>query len=199
MDLTPYVEHLRRELAAVAEAGDDTRALADRLAAPLDSATRLVLLNALSEAMSQVSRELAPGSVVLRLDGLAPEFVVTPPAPDTGRTGPRGSRRPAVPAPEDPRGHIRLRFADAPAYESAVAAFGPVPRDDDALALYVPTDGGIHAIRSVLDVLDRASIEAETLTVHTPDLDNVFRALTGGPPAGAPGPPPARDVPDDGT
>ncbi|MDK9496181.1 hypothetical protein QEZ40_000526 [Streptomyces katrae] len=200
MDLTPYVEHLRRELTAVAEAGDGTRALAERLAAPLESAARLVLLNALAEAMSQVSRELAPGSVILRLDGLSPEFVVTPPAPDTGRTGtkPRGPRRPAAPTPGDRRGHIRLRFADAPAYEAAVAAFGPVPRDDDALSLYVPTDGGVHALRSVLDVLDRASIEVEALTVHSPDLDTVFRSVTGAPPAGAPDPPPARDPADDG-
>lgn len=80
MDLTPYVETLRRELAVAAEAGgDDARELAERLTAPLESATRLTLLNVLSAAMDEITRELAPGSVDLRLRGLDPDFVVTPP------------------------------------------------------------------------------------------------------------------------
>ncbi|MFF8831903.1 hypothetical protein [Streptomyces sp. NPDC015131] len=80
MDLTPYVEHLRQELAVAAGAGgDDARALAERLTAPLESATRLALLNALSAAMDEVTQDLAPGSVDVRLRGLDPEFVVTPP------------------------------------------------------------------------------------------------------------------------
>ncbi|SBV02008.1 Uncharacterized protein encoded in hypervariable junctions of pilus gene clusters [Streptomyces sp. MnatMP-M77] len=80
MDLTPYVDNLRRELAVAAEAsGDEARALAERLSAPLESAVRLTLLNVLSAAMGDVTRELAPGSVDVRLRGLDPEFVVTPP------------------------------------------------------------------------------------------------------------------------
>ncbi|MGW0642722.1 hypothetical protein [Streptomyces badius] len=80
MDLTPYVDNLRRELAVAADAGgDEARALAERLSAPLESAARLTLLNVLSAAMSDVTRELAPGSVDVRLRGLDPEFVVTPP------------------------------------------------------------------------------------------------------------------------
>ncbi|MFE2724630.1 toxin-antitoxin system HicB family antitoxin [Kitasatospora sp. NPDC059327] len=80
MDLTPYVENLRNELAVAAAAGgDEARALAERLALPLDSAVRLTLLNALSAAMGEVTRDLAPGSVDVRLRGLDPEFVVTAP------------------------------------------------------------------------------------------------------------------------
>ncbi|MEU9705762.1 toxin-antitoxin system HicB family antitoxin [Streptomyces sp. NPDC047981] len=80
MDLTPYVDNLRHELAIAADAGgEEARALAERLTAPLESATRLTLLNALSAAMGEVTRELAPGSVDVRLRGLDPEFVVTPP------------------------------------------------------------------------------------------------------------------------
>ncbi|MFI7102022.1 hypothetical protein ACIBK8_21995 [Streptomyces sp. NPDC050161] len=80
MDLTPYVDNLRRDLAVAAGAGgDEARALAGRLTAPLESAARLALLNALSDAMGEVTRELAPGSVDVRLRGLDPEFVVTPP------------------------------------------------------------------------------------------------------------------------
>jgi hypothetical protein len=80
MDLAPYVDTLRHELASAAEAADPAaRALAERLTAPLESAARLTLLNALSAAMGEVTRELAPGSVDVRLRGLDPEFVVTPP------------------------------------------------------------------------------------------------------------------------
>ncbi|MBD0424802.1 toxin-antitoxin system HicB family antitoxin [Streptomyces sp. TRM S81-3] len=91
MDLTPYVDTLRRELAVAAEAGgDEARALAERLTAPLESATRLTMLGVLSAAMDEVTRELAPGSVDVRLRGLDPDFVVTPP--------PAGGAAPAEPA-----------------------------------------------------------------------------------------------------
>ncbi|KUL49355.1 histidine kinase [Streptomyces sp. NRRL F-4489] len=81
MDLTPYVETLRRELAVAAEAGgEDARELAERLTTPLESATRLTMLNVLSAAMDEITRELAPGSVDVRLRGLDPDFVVTLPA-----------------------------------------------------------------------------------------------------------------------
>jgi hypothetical protein len=79
MDLTPYVENLRRELAVAAEAGgEEARALGERLAAPLESAVRLTLLEALSVAADEITRELAPGSVELRLRAGEPAFVVTP-------------------------------------------------------------------------------------------------------------------------
>jgi HicB-like protein involved in pilus formation len=81
MDLMPYVARLQRDLAVAAAAGgEDARALAERLAAPLEAATRLVLLDALSAAAGEITSELAPGSVDLRLRGGDPEFVVTPPA-----------------------------------------------------------------------------------------------------------------------
>ncbi|MEW1655099.1 MULTISPECIES: hypothetical protein [unclassified Streptomyces] len=96
MDLTPYVDTLRRELAVAAEAGgEDARELAERLTAPLESATRLTMLNVLSAAMDEITRELAPGSVDVRLRGLDPDFVVTPP-PAGG-----GPAEPAV-APAEP-------------------------------------------------------------------------------------------------
>jgi hypothetical protein len=83
MDLTPYVEMLRREFAAAAETGgEDARALAERLAAPLESAIRLTLLDTLSAAAAEVTRELAPGSVHVRLSGRDPDFVVMLPPAD---------------------------------------------------------------------------------------------------------------------
>src|ERR1700729_2042280 len=80
MELTPYVESLRRELTVAAEVGgQDARALADRLLQPLDAAVRLTLLEALSAAAEEISAELAPGAVDVRLRGGAAGFVVTPP------------------------------------------------------------------------------------------------------------------------
>jgi hypothetical protein len=95
MELSSYVEQLRQELLIAAEAGgDEARALAERLTAPLDSATRLVLLEALSAAADEISRDLAPGSVDVRLQGRNPRFVVTPPpseeADDTAEVPPGG-------------------------------------------------------------------------------------------------------------
>jgi hypothetical protein len=78
MDLSPYVENLQRQLAVAANAGgDDARALAERLVAPLDAAVRLMLLDALVAAAEEITTDLAPGSVQLRLRGRDPEFVVT--------------------------------------------------------------------------------------------------------------------------
>ncbi|WP_330447077.1 ATP-binding cassette domain-containing protein [Streptomyces anulatus] len=78
-----------------------------------------------------------------------------------------------------PGGHIRLRFTDPDAYRSAAGALREVTRDDEALALRIPSDGSQRELRSILDQLESAAIEADELTVHTPDLDDVFFALTG--------------------
>ena len=111
--LTPYVENLRRELAVAAEAGgDDARALAERLTAPLESAIRLMLLDALSAAADEITRELAPGSVELRLRGGEPEFVVTPAA---GRRAGRAAEPPLRAAPRSDEGamaRINLRLPE---------------------------------------------------------------------------------------
>ncbi|SHN75293.1 ATP-binding cassette domain-containing protein [Cryptosporangium aurantiacum] len=80
-----------------------------------------------------------------------------------------------------PGGHIRLVFADDAALSAASAALGTATADADALALQVPSDGSVTALRGLLDHLDRASVEVAELTVHTPDLDDVFFALTGAP------------------
>ncbi|MGZ4737324.1 MAG: toxin-antitoxin system HicB family antitoxin [Acidimicrobiia bacterium] len=83
MDLGPYVESIHSQLEVAAEAGgDEARALAERLAAPLDAAIRLALQDALSAATEEITTELAPGSVELRLRGRDPEFVVNLPTGD---------------------------------------------------------------------------------------------------------------------
>ncbi|KAB2350129.1 toxin-antitoxin system HicB family antitoxin [Actinomadura rudentiformis] len=91
MDLMPYVENLRRELAVAAEAGGpEARALAERLTGALESAARLTLLEALSAAADEITRDLAPGSVDVRLRGGDPAFVVTPPEPGPPSGGAAG-------------------------------------------------------------------------------------------------------------
>ncbi|MFC9267642.1 ATP-binding cassette domain-containing protein [Streptomyces zhihengii] len=80
-----------------------------------------------------------------------------------------------------PGGHVRLRFADPDAYRAAAAALGEATRDDEALALQIPSDGTQRELRSILDWLDSTGVEADELTVHTPDLDDVFFALTATP------------------
>ncbi|MFB7589524.1 ATP-binding cassette domain-containing protein [Streptomyces sp. NPDC056169] len=78
-----------------------------------------------------------------------------------------------------PGGHVRLRFTDPTAYRSATAALGEAAtRDDESLTLQIPSDGSQRALRTLLNRLDSAGVEADELTVHTPDLDDVFFALT---------------------
>jgi ABC-2 type transport system ATP-binding protein len=80
-----------------------------------------------------------------------------------------------------PGGHVVLRFADVGALESAARLFDAPVRDEEALTLQVPADGSVRALRTLLDRLDGASVEVAELSVHTPDLDDVFLALTGQP------------------
>jgi hypothetical protein len=115
MDLTLYVERLRRELAVAADAGgEDARALAERLTAPLESAIRLMLLDALSAAADEITRELAPGSVELRLRSGEPDFVVTPaPADEPLQPAPDAPPPPAPPdADEGATARINLRLPE---------------------------------------------------------------------------------------
>ena len=80
-----------------------------------------------------------------------------------------------------PGGHIRLRFTDPGELGAAARALGAGARDDEALTLQVPSDGSVTSLRSVLDRLAGEQIEVAALSVHTPDLDDVFLTLTGHP------------------
>src|SRR5918997_4789101 len=114
MDLTPYVENLRGELAVAADAGgEDARALADRLSAPLESAIRLMLLDALSAAADEITRELAPASVELRLRAGEPDFVVTPAPADSPGEPATEAPQPVPPeAEEGAPARINLRVPE---------------------------------------------------------------------------------------
>jgi hypothetical protein len=118
MELGPYVDSLRHELLVAAEAGgDDARALAERLTAPLDSAIRLMLLEAMSAAADEITRDLAPGSVEVRMRGRNPGFVVTPPSTEEAfvdAADPK-SPAPAIRTDSDEGGtsRINLRLPDS--------------------------------------------------------------------------------------
>lgn len=132
MNLNPFVDELRRHLATAAEAGGpETAAAGERLAGALEAATRLILLDALSTAAGEITRELAPGSVDLRLRGREPEFVVSPAPSRQAAVEPdaRGAATAtaAAPGPDDDGGttrttlrlpdHLKTRMEEAAARE----------------------------------------------------------------------------------
>ena len=78
-----------------------------------------------------------------------------------------------------PGSHVRLRFSDVGALDAAARILNGSTADDAALTLQVPSDGGVKSLRALLNRLDDHSIDVEEFSVHTPDLDDVFLALTG--------------------
>ena len=78
-----------------------------------------------------------------------------------------------------PGAHARLQFSDRRALEAAAAVVPGSIREDDGFVLTVPSDAGSRSLHDLLDRLVSASVEVESLSVHTPDLDDVFLALTG--------------------
>jgi hypothetical protein len=131
MDLTTYVNNLGREFATLAEAGgDEARALVERLTGSLEPAIRMTLLDALSAATDEITRELAPGSVELRLRGRDPNFVVTaPPAGpivDAAEADPATADGGALIAEDGPSSRINVRLPEQlkAAVEEAAAKEG---------------------------------------------------------------------------
>jgi ABC-2 type transport system ATP-binding protein len=131
--------------------------------------------------MWSIIRDLVAGGVTIFLttqyldeaDQLADRIAVL----DGGRLVAQGT-------PDDlkrrlPGTHVRLRFTTAGELDEAARLFAGSTRDDEALALRVPSDGGTKSLRSLLDTLDEHSLSAGEFSVHTPDLDDVFLALTG--------------------
>ncbi len=78
-----------------------------------------------------------------------------------------------------PGSHVRFRFTDVAEFDAAMRVLPDAARDDEDLILRVPSDGGAKSVRALLESLEEHSIEVEEFSVHTPDLDDVFLALTG--------------------
>jgi ABC-2 type transport system ATP-binding protein len=153
--------------------GDPRIIFLDEPTAGLDPRSRRV--------MWQIVRDLVAGGVTIFLttqyleeaDRLAHRLAVL----DGGKVVAEGT-------PDElkrlvPGGHIRLDFVDADELEKASRALGDSSRNDEALTLQVPSDGGVRSLRALLDRLDAASIDVAGLSMQTPDLDDVFLTLTG--------------------
>jgi len=131
MDLTTYVNNLGREFATLAESGgDEARALVERLTGSLESAIRMTLLDTLSAAADEITRDLAPGSVEVRLRGRNPDFVVTappaPPAQKATENEPAAVDGDALFAEDGPTARINVRLPEQlkTAVEEAAAKEG---------------------------------------------------------------------------
>jgi ABC-2 type transport system ATP-binding protein len=169
-----YSGGMRRRLdLAMGLIGDPRIVFLDEPTAGLDPRSR--------HTMWQIVRDLVAGGVTILLttqhldeaDELADRIAVL----DRGQIVAEGT--PAELKRRIPGGHILLRFADASGLEAAARSFDESSRDDEALTLQVPSDGSVPSLRALLATLDDASITVEELSVHTPDLDDVFFALTG--------------------
>lgn len=127
MDLTPYVASLGRELLIAVEAGgEDAGAVVDRLTASMESAIRLALLEALSAAADEITRELAPGSVQVQLRGRDPRFVVAPPPVEQPLPQAPADEGPADDLDDGPAVRVNLRLPEQlkAAFEEAAGREG---------------------------------------------------------------------------
>ena len=171
-----YSGGMRRRLdLAMTLVGDPRLIFLDEPTTGLDPRSR--------QTMWQIVRDLAAGGITILLttqqleeaDELADRIALL----DHGRIVAEGTadelkRR-------IPGGHIELRFAEQRELESASRLLAVTSRSEEALTLQVPGDGNVPALRALLNQLDSAAIEVEGLSIHTPDLDDVFFALTGQP------------------
>jgi ABC-2 type transport system ATP-binding protein len=171
-----YSGGMRRKLdLAMGLVGDPRIIFLDEPTTGLDPRSR--------RTMWQIIRDLVAGGVTILLttqyleeaDELADRIALL----DNGRLVAEGT--PDQLKRRIPGGHISLRFAYAEGLESAADMLGEAVRDDEALTLQVPSDGSVKSLRAVLDRLDGASIDVSELSIHTPDLDDVFLTLTGQP------------------
>jgi ABC-2 type transport system ATP-binding protein len=133
--------------------------------------------------MWQIVRDLVAGGVTIFLttqyleeaDELADRIAVL----DHGRVVAEGTAEELK--RRIPGEHVRLQFADRQGLDAAISVLGQVVRENDALALRVPSDGSLRSLKTLIEALDARAIEVDELSVHTPDLDDVFLALTGNP------------------
>jgi ABC-2 type transport system ATP-binding protein len=169
-----YSGGMRRRLdLAMTLVGDPRIIFLDEPTTGLDPRSRRV--------MWEIVRELVNGGVTIFLttqyleeaDRLASRIALL----DGGRVVAQGT--PAELKRLVPGGSVRLEFADATAFDRAATTLGAVSRDDQGLALEVPTDGGVRSLRALLDRLDAESIEVDGLAVRSAGLDDVFLSLTG--------------------
>src|SRR6476469_1204115 len=169
-----YSGGMRRKLdLAMTLVGDPKVIFLDEPTTGLDPRSR--------RTMWEIIRTLVAGGVTIFLttqhldeaDQLAGRVAVL----DGGRLVAEGT--PAELKRRVPGGHLRLGFTDAAALRRAAGVLAESTLDDEALTLHVPTDGSVTSLHQVLNVLTSEAVPVDNLTVHTPDLDDVFFSLTG--------------------
>ncbi len=172
--LSVYSGGMRRRLdLAMTLVGEPRVIFLDEPTTGLDPRSRLT--------MWEITRQLASAGVTILLttqyldeaDQLADRIAVL----DEGRIVAEGA--PAELKNRISGGHVRLHFAGPDLLQSAAGLFPTAVSDDDQLVLQVPSDGTVDSLRELLDELHRACIDVEHLSIHTPDLDDVFLAVTG--------------------
>jgi ABC-2 type transport system ATP-binding protein len=172
--VSTYSGGMRRKLdLAMTLVGDPRIIFLDEPTTGLDPRSR--------RTMWEIIRGLVAGGVTIFLttqyldeaDQLADRIAVL----DQGRLVAQGT--PADLKHQIPGSHVRLRFTDLRELDAAAGIVASATRDDESLTLQVPSDGGTKSLRALLNQLDEHSIDVEEFSVHTPDLDDVFLALTG--------------------
>jgi ABC-2 type transport system ATP-binding protein len=171
-----YSGGMRRRLdLAMTLVGDPRIIFLDEPTAGLDPRSRRVVWQTIRDLVARGVTILLTTQYLEEADRLAHRIGVL----DHGKFVAEGS--PAELKRLVPGGHIRLAFADADELERAARTFDGGSRDDEALSLQIPGDGGVRSLRALLDRLDTESIDVSALSVETPDLDDVFLSLTGDP------------------
>lgn len=157
--------------------GDPRIIFLDEPTTGLDPASRRTMWDIVRALVTEGTTVFLTTQYLEEADELADRVAIL----DGGRLVAQGT--PAELKTRVPGGHIDLTFADPSAYLAGAAALGVPALADDSVALQVASDGQVASVRDVLRRLDQAGVELETLSIHTPDLDDVFLALTGKAPA----------------
>jgi ABC-2 type transport system ATP-binding protein len=153
--------------------GDPKVIFLDEPTTGLDPRSRRTMWEIIRELVAEGTTILLTTQYLDEADQLADRVAVL----DGGRIVAEGT--PAELKARIPGGHVELSFASRAEFDAAALALAPTGRDDDALTLQLPGDGSVGSLRALLRRLDDASVTPEALTVHTPDLDDVFFGLTG--------------------
>jgi ABC-2 type transport system ATP-binding protein len=169
-----YSGGMRRKLdLAMTLVGNPKTIFLDEPTTGLDPRSRRTMWEIVRELVADGTTIFLTTQYLDEADQLADQIVVL----DQGRIVAHGT--PQELKRQVPGTHVRLRFADLSELDAAARVLAGSTRDDQELTLRVPGDGGTRSLRALLDKLDEHMINAEEFSVHTPDLDDVFLALTG--------------------
>ncbi|MEU3546947.1 ATP-binding cassette domain-containing protein [Streptomyces longwoodensis] len=176
--VSTYSGGMRRKLdLAMTLVGGPRIIFLDEPTTGLDPRSRRTLWGIVRELVAEGTTVFLTTQYLEEADQLADRIAVL----DQGRVVAQGT--PDELKRQIPGTHVRLRFADGDALDAAARVLAGATRDDQELTLRVPGDGNVKSLRALLDQLDEHEIAAQEFSVHTPDLDDVFLALTGRPSA----------------